>query len=692
MKRSLIHRGFYREILRQLRTRGLVSTFILAGINLIVFAVLATRDPLKSTASHVDPRLMAFPMMAFLYVMGPIMVFGGYRWLVRRAQSDFYHAIPLSRTQLYATTSLAIFTWMFIALSSYAIVQASLFAIFGLPFNYLLFFCVFLNMLIAAIEIVAAFSLASALCGSRFCAFFSSAVILFMPRALLAAFWVLVEVDSGLTRPFSALPFFLNPSFNIAATPFHSLVYGANFANVWAMLYSFVYACGLLLLGGIAFRRRKSEDADIPYTSKFLQAFTRIAFGLPQLALIVVAFNIMVRYGNDDIINTNSILLPLTVASLFFSFIFYCLYELISSKKMKAVVKAMPLYGAVVGIALFLIFVPVSVGRLIGIKPIDSDSIRSYRINNEPTLIMPYNIDGAETYTNYLLHSHTFTDESGKNKIAERTREDTYDGLSFDSELLLVNTGGLLPKAVGMPWQFDDYDKMLENALKDPAFAERFYAYPEGTVYCFCEGVTARETKEIAQLFREDFEKLTNEQKISLKTLPYENSFNLYSYSTDLTIQMYGCKGTKNYTMSYRITELTPKAMQRYLSLLNERNGRKAKDVLNRCVEWMETGDGTSDSLEFRLFNTYIDPRSVYFSDEGYQYLLPKESDPALYTIVKALSESPLSTDPNSCVTMRVENPNPRSSSTYLPLVGIECSDELRDQILTYLENNQKYR
>ena len=62
MRNPLIHRGFFREMVRQLRTKGLVGTFILAGVNLIVFSVLITRDPLDGVMGNLDPRLMALPM------------------------------------------------------------------------------------------------------------------------------------------------------------------------------------------------------------------------------------------------------------------------------------------------------------------------------------------------------------------------------------------------------------------------------------------------------------------------------------------------------------------------------------------------------------------------------------------------------------------------------------------------------
>ena len=673
MNRSLIHRGFYREMLRQLRTKGLVSTFILAGINLIVFAAIAVRDPLTAAMSHVDVRLMALPMLVFLYVMCPIMVFGAYRFLIRRVQSDFYHAIPLSRVQLYASATAAIFTWLFLALFSFAAVFAVLFAIFGLPFNYLLYLCVFVNMLIAAIEIVGAFSLGSALSGTRFVAFFSSVVILFLPRALLAAFAILIEVDTGVSTPFSALPFFLNPAFNIAATPIHSLIYKADFANGWAMLYSFAYACGLLLLGGIAFRRRKSEAADIPYSSKILQTITRATFGLPQLASIVILFNLYVRYGGGEQVGqffTDTILLPMMVTSVFFSFIFYCLYELISSKKMKSVLKAMPFYGLTVLTALLLIFVPAIIGRNHTPSALNRDSIRSYRFSHESSLTLPSGAGGVETYPNYVLHTYDFTDEAGKSRLKAASTDSDFLPDFTDGDLVLVRDGGLLPRVAEMR---DNYNPIYDLSNADPAFVERYYAFPEGQIWYQCEGLSNKEAKEVGRLFREDYEKLTNEQKASLMRTPVYNT----NLSCSLMIRLYGCKGTDNYTMSYQLNELTPNATQYYLSVLNDRYGEQTKRALADSAQWLETKTGIGGGTQFLISDI-----PVYLYDfSGYNSREMKE-------ILKALSEAPLTSDYANGVLIRAENPNYRMNRFYLPPVAIECTPELRAKILAYGETH----
>lgn len=665
MKYPLIHRGFFRELFRQLRTKGIVGTVLLQSINLILFSVMVTRDPLETAFGGLDARLIALPMLIFLYVFVPIMVFGAYRWLNKRVQSDFYHAIPLTRTQTYASTTLAILLWLLIALGSYAIVNVLLFTVFGYPVNRLLYFCVFVNMCIAAIAITGAFSLGSALSGTRFVAFFSSAVILFLPRAFLTAFWILTECDSGFSVPFSQLPFFLNPAFNIAATPIHSLVYGINYANVLAMLYSLVYASGLLVLGAVAFHRRKSEASDIPYTSKVLQTITRVCFGMPSLSLVTLILNVYIPLRRTEDFLPVQISTPLIVTSVLFSFLFYCLYELISSKKMKKVVKAMPAYGFCLLVSLFLILVPNLVAKLRPIANVSVAEIRSYRINNESTLISPTGIDGTETYPMYLLHRHTFTDEKGKALIMTQSKENVKNGTRGYGFLVsdtraVVNTGGLFQKVVDLSGGYYDsasiLNKLQKTCMNDASFREELFSYPKGTIWYHCDGLTHSEAREVGRLFREDYEKLSEAERETLFAVSLDPTGNREKQAMDLTIDLYISRGAENCTMQYFVNELTPNAAKAMLGYLNARNEENVRKALKELVAWMEHPRVDPSVTRFFIGTKGLSTYSLDYSDTDQGIVTPKDAYPAEYQILKALSEAPVATDADRCVTFSTYN------------------------------------
>ncbi len=694
--KQLIHPGFFREMFRQLRAKGLVATLLLAGLNLIFFSAFITRDPVDMTISHYDARLMALPMLLLLYIMVPIMVFGAYRWLNKRFESDFYHAIPLTRTQIYATTSAAILCWLLIALGSYAVVQTILYTVFGLPFNYLLYLCVFLNMLIAAVEIVAAFSIGAALTGRRFAGFFQSVTVLFLPRMLLTTFWILVEIDAGFSVPFSRLPFFLNPEFNIAATPIHSLIWGINYANIPAMLYSLVYGAGLLALGCVAFNRRKSELAEIPYASKVLQTVTRVMFGMPQLFAITIIMHVYLRFGEDMEFMPMYAFTPLCVTSVLFSFIFYCLYELISSRKMKKVVKSMPAFGFCILLALFFIFVPNWVSSLHSQQVIDAENVRYYEISNESTLVMPNRILGSDTYPDYLLKHYRFTNEAGRKLVANASKEsaeyDTdyfFDGLS--SDIAIVKDGGLFKKTVALrdrSYVVRAGTQLTRACLNEKAFSDMLYAYPKGHITYYANGLTPAEAREVGRLFRADFEKLTNEQRKSL--IGSSNSlFNVEQYSgtLNLGITLYGSYGTENYTMHYRINELTPNAAKAMLGYLNARNAKEVQKQLKALVEWMEHPSEMPYFSDFSIGSRTLSVYNILSDSKTGSAATPRDAHPQEYAILKALSEAPLSDDPDRAVTFAYCEYSFDSLTTKYDrtCIGFAVDDETRALIETWI-------
>ena len=698
MKRSLIHRGFFREMFRQLRAKGLVATLLLAGLNLIFFSAFLTRDPIRTSYTHYDPRLMALPMLLILYIMVPIMVFGAYRWLNKRSESDFYHAIPLTRTQIYATTSAAILAWLLIALGSFAVVQTVLYTVFGLPFNYLLYLCVFLNMLIAAVEITAAFSIGAALTGRRFTGFFQSLTVLFLPRILLTAFWMFVELDAGYSLPFSKLPFFLNPECNIAATPIHSLIWGINYANVPAMLYSLVYSFGLLALGCVAFNKRRSELAELPYASKVLQTATRVVFGMPQLIGIVVILHVYLRFGEDTEFMPAYIFTPLCVTSVVFSFLFYCLYELISTKKMKRVVRAMPAFGFCILLTLFYIFVPAWVAKLHAPKAVSADEIRYYEVNNESTLIMPSRIMGSDTYPDYVLTHHRFNEKAGRTLIEYASNDGAAYGASFlfdgiGEDRAVVNDGGLFKKTIPLigsqSVQVSPGTAFTRACLGDRAFLDKLYAFPKGRVVYAAGGLTLSEAREVGRLFREEYEKLTDEQKASL-FLSRNSVLDVAQTPEmmDLSITLYGSIGAENYTMRYRINELTPNAAKAMLGYLNARNAKDAQKQLKALVSWMEHPEEDLDYINFMLGNYTLSTYGDLWYDAETLPMTPRDANPKEYAILKALSEAPLSDDPNRAVTFETYfySANGFTSSLNEVKIGLDADDATRALIEQWIK------
>lgn len=690
MKRSLIHRGYFRELFRQLRTRGIVAALILLSINLIEFLIFLSADP---SSRFVDPAGgggLAWAMLIFLYVACPVLTFGAYRWLLRRVQSDFYHAIPLTRTQIYATTSLAVFLWLAIGLTVYAVTRALIYLVFGLAFNYLLFLCVYLNMLLCAITNLGALSIGCALSGTRFVSIFTSATILFFPREVLYLLKAMIEINAQSFVPLYGQPFFTNPSFNISAWPLYPLLYGIDYANVLAMLYSLLYGFLLLFLGGVLFKRRKSEHAGVPYTSKLMQGVVRVMVGSQATMGLGMLLN-QHFFGQSDyniIDMPDSAVVPLVCISLITSFVFYCLYELISSKRMKNVLKAMPFYPICIALGLVMLFVPTWIGLTKRDQKIDAADVKGYTVRlNESTLVTPYSllfVGSENTYADLLTEQYTFTD---REEIGYLARQYNGDMDTF-SEYYSMKSPLAELKGAGLSRKFLRSDRIsMRRLLDDQAFREAFYAYPKGTVWYSADGLTQEEAKEVGKAFREDYEKLSNEQRATLMT--GRNEYLCYTPEPDftsMTITIAGCCGTENYVETFRVTELTPNAAKLYLSYRNAAYGEAMQKQLKETVAWMENPDmQTSERGNYwiggtRPYGPWNEWEYRWEYGESPAGTTPKDAFPEQYAVLKALSEAPLSDDPEHCVTI-----------DFYPQYGInsercyaafEADDELKAAIL----------
>ncbi len=689
----IIHKGFFREMCRQLRTKGLVATFILLGYNLVVLASFSIQDHVKADLTHLHQSLMLAPTYIFLYVATPILAFGAYRWLNRRSQSDFYHAIPLTRLQLYASTTAAILLWLFIPITTHTVMQVLLYMLFGMPFNYLLQLCVYLNVLIASLSILGAISIGVSVSGSGFVGFFTSVVILFYPRAFLMLLAVLTEIHSGISVPFSLQPFFINPSFNIAATPIHTLFYVPDLGNVLAMLYSLAYGLLLLTLGGIAFHRRKSEAAEIPYTSRTLQTLVRIAIG--SAPLIGFSALLSVIYEELDSIENVSVLIPIGVTAVLFSFVFYCLYELISAKRWKKVVKAMPFYPVCLVLAAIVAILPAAVRKPMKLQTIAESDVTGYRfVGDESSPLIPRRLALSLNYADVIATKHTFRDRQSISQFVSNSDLDLAD-----------NAGGALGRV-----QFKGVNQVrnvslnrstqLEYCLKDASFREEYYAYPKGNIYYLCPGLTNAEAKEIGELFRKDYEALSEADREQLMSARKNTNRYYYVYAesiapktTDLSITLYGCLGTKNYREKFVINELTPNAAKRYLELLNARNGEAVRKALVDFVNWMETGNdlsGSNSESYFYLGNSNYAMSFWRLCDEvevngtWKQYRTPMSAHEKEYAILKALSEAPLCTEADQCVTVRAEILT-KDLRYKTVTVGFLIPEEYREDLLAWI-------
>jgi ABC-2 type transport system permease protein len=661
---KLIHKGYFKEIFRQLRVVGIVGAAILMLSNITTaINLLGERDYLFQGYVFPSAQSMASTMMLFVYIMGTALTFTAFGWLNKRSTSDYYHAIPVTRTQMYFSSILAIMIWMFIGLTAYALVHALVYLLLGAPFNYLLFLCVFINMLIAALEVVGAASIACAISGTRFVNLFATAVILFLPRFLTT---VIMFFMNRLDCPSLVIPTIsplFDPTYNIIATPYMSILsvfdgeISVDFANVGAMIYTLVYSIILVVAGWIAFKKRKSEAAGVPTTNRFFQGVIRTAVGLPFL--LVLAFLIV-----DDTVSLGNIVILALLA-----FVFYCLYELISTKSAKKMLKAMPLFLICVAISALFVFIPGLIEKGEYTVKVNESNVKSFTVeDNEYAYAQSFmGMSSTSSYSEIIRSRVVFDDPESiailvkaYNRCNGKDSGEFYKGVSETETITINRRGRNITRNVSFtPSEYARLTKLREG-YADYVNANR--DFPKGTIWFYASGLNAAQSREVGEIFREEY-----------NALPVGKREMLEGGSV---IVLYGCLGTENYSSSFSMNENTPRAAERYIQLLNENNGEQVKDRLKVILDWMETGSGYQyfsildvSNNEFRL-DSYMMKYEEYIYDEKtdtyYEsHNKPIESDPEYYALIKMLYDAPLAKSAEKAVILYLDHSNFSGEDNY---------------------------
>lgn len=621
MKR-FIHRGYFLEIFTQLRTAGIVMASIL-----MLFNVAPLFTNITALLSHQLPAIpsstsLAIYMILYIYVAGLVLTFMSYNWLNHRSTSDFYHALPIKRSRIYWSSFLAVTLWIVIAITGYAIVHALLYLLTGMPFNYLNYLCVYLNMLIGVIQVVGVISLACALSGTRFVNLFSAIVILLVPRALLLVLALFVKIEAAYL-PVLRMFFLFDPSYNIFATPYMSLLSGVipglfgsgavSYTKPLAMLYSLAHACLLAFLGCIAFKVRASEAAGMPMRNRIIHGAIRTAFGLPLLLILVL------------MLSQEYFLVSATVVLVLFAFAFYCLYELISTKSAKRMLLSMPLFMICVGIAALYLFIPKLIDKAAASVKANSDNIVSFSL-----------VGDGETFNSYndMCETSVEIDDARCINIISRAYRRTLDPANdvYGSGTLVRirrNNGRDILRYLQLT---SGEEETIENAIeKTEPFSAVAREFPKGLKYYGATSLNAFEAREIANLFKEEYETLNENERKMLKDWDRSLTYSSHLYRSYYTLTIRGARGTVNYTDRIVITDLTPKTAQRYAEILFAKYNEHSKDEITEYISRMENKDGIltniriGDHLSMPTNLIYDQPRPL------------KDTNPEYYEILEIL-------------------------------------------------------
>lgn len=322
----------YVEGLKRIKIAGIAAAIAVILLNAVIpiIAILENDVRFLSAGGYVS-SVMPFefmPVSLLMLVFGAVFAHAMFSFLNERNRSDFFHAIPHKRICVYLSFVAAIVTWIFGILIASAGVNAVLYGIAEYyAVNVSVIVITPLAFGLASTMIAAFMTLAMTLTGTTISNVLIFLLVLLFGRTIGQIF---VTCLSELAPIISRGESFLNYlEFNFSL-PF-ALLIGEGFGNTSLILYTVFVTLLVFAAGAVCYVRRKSETATKSAPSKLLQHVYRSAISLPFFLFVVLT---MITNGMD--MSTQLVLLILAI-------LVYCIFELMTTKKIKSLVKALPM-------------------------------------------------------------------------------------------------------------------------------------------------------------------------------------------------------------------------------------------------------------------------------------------------------------------------------------------------------------
>lgn len=301
---------------------------------------IEVNSPPQAYVDRVEQSLLA-PAIYGVMFLAPFFLLVLFRFLNKRRESDFFHAIPYTRICTYISFLTAGLTAVFAIIALSVAVSGILWTVNPYAEVYAAdLICQALISMLGSAMLAGIMMLAITLTGTT-----ASSVIFF---GFFSAFWRWVlylfeEYWNYHIYPLHEVSYF-KVSWFLPIGACNALTedrYYDSYAEYWELsniLYSLLVTVALLVISGVIYKHRKSEMAGQTAPNRLLGHIFRCLFALP-VALLIYPLG-----------SSPTEILIIIVATL----LVYYLYELLTTKKLKSLPKATPwLLGVVAGVLLF---------------------------------------------------------------------------------------------------------------------------------------------------------------------------------------------------------------------------------------------------------------------------------------------------------------------------------------------------
>ena len=627
--------GLYFEGLRQTRLIGILSFIVItfaAVVAPIASVIIKTAERhiynyenSEIVKSSVDGLSMN-PMLFFVFVLvAPIMVLTLFGFLNKRNTSDFWHSIPHTRLCLFVSFLMSIITWVAGIIAASSLISSAVYTIFGkyyIPMYGALakysFGCFIISLLI-----IGAVSFAMTITGTTLTNLVLSCLILFAPRL----FYTTIDQSianslrilcAGHVLPLSGTGYNMLIDVINSAFSFNLTAVMQAFFNAGGLIYTSLLALIYTALAAIFFIKRKSEAASFSAPSRTLQAVYRCAV---TMVVCLISISLIISYIDDF----DSSIAVICGAIYIIAIIVYFAYELITTRKPKNLLKAIP--GLLIVVLLNAAFIGCGViarSAALSFTP-SADEIVSIQLVNENEY---YYSNREYSYIDYMTAAvgNVKTDDSEVRKIISDSIAENVNDIKTDSTGIgskyneYTSATVIIQTKSGSRYRnlrikTDDYQKINEKIFFNDKFKEKFNTLPDHNGIFNISGISYRDftDEELLQVY--------NSLKEEIAALSFDEWYDFLNDNAETNQIEFSFNTILNDNNAYIRVPISEKILPKTYS---------------KILGYMSVKiSGSIDALESKINDiiSSIDEKAV-LADEYYSYV-----EPSVY-IYNAKSES----------------------------------------------------
>lgn len=640
----------YLESVRRLSRVALILLVLVVVASLIITMQYGMNEYLSSVPSFMQ---MFLPMIVYMFAGGIILALDGFSFLSKRADSDFYHSLPISRRRLFWSITLAALTWLAATVLAGVLVSVIVLTATHTPYvpYYALVAVPFL--IVGGMLVFAAASIAMSLTGTWLSNIAMTLIVLGLPR------FIQFVISRGILSRLSLmtwldLPWYLAPISNIATGQIVTFTHNMLQTTLYTLpniAYSLVLMLAELLIACLLFVRRPSEMAERNAKSAKVQTL--------YACLAIFPISVLFVSGAIRPTVTNILIVAAVVIAL------YTIYQIVVLRNSKKVVRSLPWALVPISLAVLVYFgIQIPVNLVKTDVPMIQDVAYVQFPGSDRT-------NGLVRYDEILVSKVRFTDQELKNYVLTSLRDNiasidqfgyvnfrTNESYSSYEPVTIVLKNGRSIKRV--LW-FSSGNTL--NALRDnnEEYAKAIRTLPPMDSICYQQTFDPydprfQEVKPLVQAYYDDVAKMGIIPSWMYNQRSENEDFSVNGKQTFGTVELNGYVGDRRYYEYNQIQLETPNACSAWMSWHNERATDEYYDILKQMCDRADRFTVPEEYInaEFSFYNVPLSngnkqSSSIYYSRSATDKTeLNSPFAPLANELIEILARSKPTTDPNS--------------------------------------------